>query len=54
MVTGFAKEMRVEQKQMRERMDRKFLVSHTSGDLDCVHTMPTHFEKGEKCDGSRI
>ena len=22
--------------------------------LDCVHTMPAHFENGEKCDGSKI
>ena len=21
---------------------------------DCVHTMPAHFENGEKCDGSKI
>ena len=23
-------------------------------DLDCVHTMPAHFENGEKCDSMRI
>ena len=23
-------------------------------DLGCVHTMPAHFENGEKCDGSKI
>ena len=22
--------------------------------LDCVHTMPAHFENGKKCDGSKI
>ena len=22
--------------------------------LDCVHTMPAHFENGEKCDGCKI
>ena len=22
--------------------------------LDCVHTMPAHFENDEKCDGSKI
>ena len=22
--------------------------------LDCVHTMPAHFENGERCDGSKI
>ena len=26
----------------------------TSVDLDCVHTMPAHFENDEKCDGSKI
>ena len=24
------------------------------GNLDCVHTMPAHFENDEKCDGSKI
>ena len=23
-------------------------------DLDCVHTMPAHFENDENCDGSKI
>ena len=22
-----------------------------AADLDCVHTIPAHFENGEKCDG---
>ena len=22
--------------------------------LDCVHTMPAHFENGEKCDGCKV
>ena len=26
-------------------------VIAASLDLDCVHTMPVHFENGEKCDG---
>ena len=30
------------------------MASFHLADLDCVHTMPTHFENGEKCDGSKI
>ena len=26
----------------------------TGSDSDYVHTMPAHFENGEKCDGSEI
>ena len=24
------------------------------GNLDCVYTMPAHFENDEKCDGTKI
>ena len=28
--------------------------SSVNGALDCVHTMPAHFENDERCDGSKI
>ena len=30
---------------------RKFVEMYQTVDLDYVHTMPAHFENGEKCDG---
>ena len=35
---------------------KSYLVNDEVGKtvLDYVHTMPAHFEKGEKCGGSRI
>ena len=31
----------------------KMLIYQSMANLDCVHTMPAHFENGKKCDGYR-
>ena len=47
-------------KAVRQPFTRKILLSPDpfskcqGGLLDCVHTMPAHFENGEKCDSSKI
>ena len=32
----------------------EIVISQSETNLDCVQTMPAHFENGEKCDGSEI
>ena len=47
-------------KAAERNLNRKIIYSHVFewkaaiDFLDCVHTMPAHFENDEKCDGSKI
>ena len=35
-------------------LETEMLIHQSKAKLDCVHTMPAHFENDEKCDGCKI
>ena len=36
------------------KTQNEMFIYQSKANLDCVHTMPAHFENDENCDGSKI